>query len=67
MASSQPVPADQSSTASSSKPIDSARDASLALQRITLLYEAMPAALVAGLGCAVALFFGPAINALYLR
>ena len=57
MASSQPVPADQSSPASSSKPIDSARDASLALQRITLLYEAMPAALVAGLGCAVALFF----------
>ena len=55
MTSSQPFPGDQSSLASSSKPIDSARDSSLALQRVALLYEAMPAALVAGLGCAIAL------------
>ncbi len=57
MAFSQPFPGDQSSSASASKPIDSARDTNLALQQVTLLYEAMPAALVAGLGCAVALVF----------
>jgi len=38
-----------------SKPSDSARDSSIALQRVVLLYEAMPATLVAGLGCALAL------------
>ncbi len=57
MASSRPFPGDPSPSAFSSKPIDSARDTSLALQRVSLLYEAMPPALVAGLGCAIALLF----------
>ena len=56
MSSSQSFPdREPPSTSPLFKPIDSARDSSIALQRVTLLYEAMPAALVAGLGCALAL------------
>lgn len=56
MVSSQPVPGDRpSSTSAAPHPIDAAMDATLMLQRVTLLYEGMPAALVAGLGCALAL------------
>ncbi len=57
MASSQLLPGPHPSSASASGPIDSARETSLALQRVALLYQAMPAALIAGLGCAVALIF----------
>ncbi len=42
-------------TAQAAKPSDSARDISIFIQRVTLLYEALPAALVAGFGCALAL------------
>ena len=58
MAVSQMFPGNHpSSTSSSSDSIDSARETSLAFQRVALLYQAMPAALIAGLGCAVALVF----------
>lgn len=58
MSSSQSFPSDQPPVSSTrSNPADSARDTSISLQRVTLLYEAMPAALVAGLGCAFALVF----------
>ncbi len=56
MASSPPVPGDRpSSTSAIAPPLDAAMDANLLLQRVTLLYDGMPAALVAGLGCALAL------------
>ncbi|HNL89466.1 MAG TPA: PAS domain S-box protein [Nitrospira sp.] len=56
MASTQPVPLDRpSSTASLTHAADAAMEANLMLQRVTLLYEGMPAALAAGLGCALAL------------
>ena len=57
MASSQRFPDKPTSPASAIEPIDSARENSLAIQRVALLYQAMPAALVAGLGCAIALVF----------
>ena len=54
MASTQPVPLDRpSSTASLTHAADAAMEANLMLQRVTLLYEGMPAALAAGLGCAL--------------
>lgn len=56
MDSSQPVPGNRpSSTSAVPQPIDAAMEATLMLQRVTLLYEGMPAALAAGLGCAFAL------------
>ena len=56
MSSSQSFPGTQSSPISfPPQPTDSAREASLSSQRVTLLYEALPAALVAGSGCALAL------------
>lgn len=57
MASSQLFPAHDPPSTSASEPIDAARETSLAIQRVALLYQAMPAALIAGLGCAVALVF----------
>ncbi len=57
MVSSQLFPDKPTSPASAIEPIDSARENSLAVQRVALLYQAMPAALVAGLGCAIALVF----------
>lgn len=55
MASSQPVPGDRASSGAVAPPVDAAMEANLKLQRVTLLYEGMPAALAAGLGCAFAL------------
>ena len=49
MVSSQLFPDKPTSPASAIEPIDSARENSLAVQRVALLYQAMPAALVAGL------------------
>ncbi|MGZ9189659.1 MAG: hypothetical protein ACXW39_06350, partial [Nitrospira sp.] len=56
MSSSQSFPGTQSPPISfPPQSTDSAREASLSAQRVTLLYEALPAALVAGSGCALAL------------
>ncbi|MGC3973917.1 MAG: PAS domain S-box protein [Nitrospira sp.] len=57
MAVSQLSPGNHPSSTSASESTKSARERSLAVQRVTLLYQAMPAALIAGLGCAVALVF----------
>ncbi|ODT46152.1 MAG: hypothetical protein ABS70_01445 [Nitrospira sp. SCN 59-13] len=58
MAVSQQFPGNHPSTTSVAEPtLNSAGETSLAVQRVTLLYQAMPAALIAGLGCAVALVF----------
>lgn len=55
MASSQTVPGDRASSGAVAPPVDAAMEANLMLQRGTLLYQGMPAALAAGPGCAFAL------------
>ncbi|KXK01722.1 MAG: putative hybrid sensor histidine kinase [Nitrospira sp. OLB3] len=56
MSASQPSPhKDLSTTLSPPPPSPAARESQLELQRLTLLYQALPAALLAGGGCAIAL------------
>ena len=58
MLTSQSFPGTQTPSISSPpQQTDAAREISLSAQRVTLLYQALPGALVAGGGCALALVF----------